>query len=69
MNLIPEWQKAWHRLWSIRLALLSALFGAIEVGLPYFESTLPGGIFAGLSAATAFAAAIARLIAQPSLND
>jgi len=69
MNLIPEWKKVGVRLWSIRLALFSAALSAVEVALPLLDASMPRGVFAGLSASVAFAAAVARLVAQPKLHE
>lgn len=54
----------WHKLWSIRLAILSAFFAAIEVSLPLWNDLLPPRVFAGLATLTAIGAGIARVIKQ-----
>lgn len=69
MTLIEGWKQKWHRLWSIRLSLLSALFGVLEIVLPYLQDSIPRWVFAGLSIACALWAAYARLVPQPALSQ
>ncbi|GHC19362.1 hypothetical protein [Aidingimonas halophila] len=68
MKLIPESGKA-SRMWSIRLAALSAGLAAAEASLPLWEGVVSDGLFAALSSAVAIAAAIARVIKQDALHD
>jgi hypothetical protein len=68
MTFIEDWDKKFHKLWSIRLALLTAVFGALEVALPFFTGIVPPGTMAGLASFTAIGSAVARVIAQPKLN-
>ena len=63
MTLIPESRKA-LRLWSIRLAAISAALGAAEAILPLWQGLVPDGAFAALSSGVAIAAAVARVIKQ-----
>ncbi len=65
MNLIPDWRRRWRKLWSIRLAALSALLSGAEVAVPYLDGLIRPHLLAALAAATAIAAALARLVAQP----
>lgn len=60
---------ACHRLWSMRLAVLAALFGALELSLPLWKGVVPDSTFAMLSTFSALAAAVARVIKQESLHD
>ena len=60
---------AWHRLWSMRLAILAALFGALELSLPLWRGVVPESTFAMLSTFSALAAAVSRVIKQESLHD
>jgi hypothetical protein len=69
MNLIEGWKRKFPRLWSVRFALLSALLGAAELVLPLMQSEFPPRVFALLSFVTAIAAAVARIVAQPSLRE
>ena len=63
MKLIDD-ASGWHRLWSMRLAILSALFGALELIMPIWSGLVPDSVFATLSTLSAVAAAIARVIKQ-----
>lgn len=67
MNLIEDWQSLWHKLWSVRLALLSALLGVLELTLPHFQSFIPPMWFGVLSVIVGVAAAVARLVQQTTL--
>lgn len=66
MKLVPESRQA-LKLWSIRLAAVSAALGAAEASLPLWQGVIPDGIFAGLSSLVAIAAAVARVIKQEGL--
>lgn len=67
MKLIPEVRQA-SKLWSIRLAVASAVLAALEASLPLWGDVLPDGIFAGLSSSVAIAAAVARVVRQEGLH-
>lgn len=68
MNLVDDAKDVFLRAWSVRLALLAAVFGAAEVALPFFAPFLPPKTMAILAALTSTAAAIARIVAQPSMH-
>ena len=75
MKLIPEASK-WHRLWSIRFAILSAGFGAVTtayIGLPAdWLPAIPSVVKFGLAAGamlTAFGSAGARVVQQQALQS
>jgi hypothetical protein len=59
----------WHKLWSVRLAVLSATLGALELSLPLWHGLVPESVFAALSTITAASAAVARVIKQEGLKD
>lgn len=59
----------WHKMWSVRLAILSAILGALELSLPLWQGIVPPNVFAALSTITAASAAVARVIKQEALND
>lgn len=59
---------ACHRLWSMRFAVLAALFGALELSLPLWQGVIPDKAFAIMSTACAAFAAVARIIKQESLH-
>ncbi len=63
MKLIPESKRA-HRLWSVRLAVLSAALGAAEASLHLWEGIVPDGVFAMMASFVGMAAAVARVVRQ-----
>jgi hypothetical protein len=65
MKLIEDWRTVLRRAWSIRLVLLAALLGGIEVVLPLFSDAAPRHVFALLSIVVSLGAAVARVMAQP----
>jgi len=67
MKIIDQPTK-WHRLWSMRFAILAALFGALELTLPIWQGLVPQSTFAALSTLSAVAAAVSRVIKQEALN-
>lgn len=67
MKLI-EGKSEWHKLWSMRFAILAALFGALELTLPIWQGLVPQSVFAALSTFSAVAAAVSRVIKQESLD-
>lgn len=68
MNLIDDWRRKFHRLWSVRLALIAAVLSAIEVAINWWLSGKPPLIVIG-AGLFSLCAAIARVISQPRLND
>lgn len=58
----------WHKLWSIRLALIAAIFAAIEATLPLWDGLLPPHIFATLATLAGLGSAISRVIKQAGLD-
>lgn len=66
MNLIEDFSVVLRRAWSIRLTLLSAIFSAAEVALPFFTDFIPPRTMAMLAVFTAAGAAVARIVAQPN---
>lgn len=65
MELVKDAKTVLFKAWSIRLSLLAATFGAMEVALPYFSEILPPHTMAVLAIVSSSGAAIARLVAQP----
>ena len=43
MTPVHNWRKVLRYAWSIRLTLLAAVLSGIEVALPFFEYSIPGG--------------------------
>lgn len=68
MNLVSDWKRLLRHAWSVRLMLLAAILSGIEVALPFFDSALPRGVFAAVSALVVAAAFVARLVAQKSME-
>lgn len=69
ITLIEDWRKVLRKAWSVRLSLLAAALGAIEVALPFFSDAFQARIFGALSAVVALIAAIARLVAQKEMHE
>ena len=67
MKLIDDWKKKFHRLWSVRLSLLSAIASAAQVGTELYANNTPTKLVVAACVASV-GAAVARLIAQPKLN-
>jgi hypothetical protein len=67
MKLVSE-AKQWHRLWSVRLAVLSAALSACEALMPIWQPHTPPGVFAALATLVGIAAAVARTVKQESLR-
>ncbi|RTL37175.1 MAG: hypothetical protein EKK53_21635 [Burkholderiales bacterium] len=66
-KLIDDARSIWHRLWSVRLALISAALSAVEFALPHFAPSERSGAFAATAGVVSLAAAVARLVAQPKV--
>ena len=64
MKPIHDWRWVMRKAWSIRLAIIAGLFSAAEVVLPFLETSIPRGVFAGLSGVVAMGSVIARFVAQ-----
>ncbi len=69
MTLAPDWRALLKKAWSIRLALLSGVFGGVEAFLPLFSDSVPRGVFAGLCMLASLGAVISRVILQKGLRD
>lgn len=68
MELIEDAKTVLLKAWSVRLALLGAAFSAAEVALPFFAPFVPEHTMAVLAVIASSGAAIARVVAQPSLH-
>ena len=68
MNLIDDAWRIARRAWSVRLALLAALFSGLELSVPFFGDFLPQRAMAGLALVAGIGSAIARLIPQPRMR-
>jgi hypothetical protein len=68
MKLISNAHQA-SKMWSIRLAALSAALAAAETTLHLWSDIIPDGAFAALSSGLAMAAAVARVIKQANIDE
>ena len=68
MKLIPNFKATFHKLWSVRLGLISGIFSGAETVLPLFIDSFPRGIFASLSMVAAIGVVISRAIQQKELH-
>lgn len=66
MQLIEDWKRQFPKLWSVRLALLAAVLSGLEVGVTFYLTGKPPMIAAG-AMLVSIAAAVSRVVAQPSL--
>lgn len=69
MHLVSNWRRILRRAWSIRLILLAGVLSGVEIILPYFETAIPTGTFAALSALATGGAFVARIIAQNGVSN
>lgn len=67
MELIDNAGEVLKKAWSIRLSILSAIFSAAEVCLPFFTDFVPPHVMAVIAVFAAAGAAAARLVAQPKI--
>ena len=72
MKLIDDAKHVWHRLWSVRLALLAALLSAVEFALPFvpdaFAEMVGRGRFAAAALVISLGSGLARVVSQPKLH-
>lgn len=69
VSLVDDWRQIIHKAWSIRFIALSVILSGIEVILPLYVDSIPRNLFAALSMLAAGAAGIARIIAQPKMDQ
>lgn len=67
MQLIDDWRAVARKAWSIRLVLLAAALGGVELALPLFSDAMPRAVFGLASILVSIGAAVARLVAQPKM--
>lgn len=67
MKLINNANQA-SKMWSVRLAIISAILAALEASLPLWEGVVPDGAFAAASTIIALCAGVARVIKQSNLS-
>ena len=68
MRVRKDWRYIINRAWSIRLMILSAVLGAVEISLPLFSELAPRNAFAVLSMLVAVSAAVVRVLNQPAMD-
>lgn len=68
MKLIPNAKQA-SKMWSVRLAAISAALAAAEASLHLWSTIIPDGAFAALSSIVAVAAAVARVVKQANIHE
>lgn len=61
-------KKIWYRYWSVRLAILSSLCSAIELGMSY-HATGQAPVFVIAALAVSLVGAWARIVKQDGLED
>jgi len=69
MRLITNWQHILKHAGSIRLILLAGVLSGVEVILPMFSDSIPRGVFAVLSLVVSGGGVVARLVAQPVMQQ
>lgn len=68
MELIQDAKTVATKAWSVRLAMLGAVFSAAEVALPFFSPFVPEKTMAILALVASAGAAVARVVAQPKMR-
>jgi hypothetical protein len=68
MKLVDNWLTVAKLSWAVRLAILSAVFSALEVAFQLFQGSIPPLVFASIASVLATAAAVARVVHQASLH-
>jgi hypothetical protein len=69
VKLVDNAAEILKKAWSIRFILLAGALSGIEVVLPQLAAYFPEKTFVILSGLCTFAALVARVIAQPGIND
>lgn len=66
MTLLEDWKAILKKAWSVRLALIAALFSGLQTILPILDPGYKSVWFAVLSFIAAGGAVASRIIAQPN---
>lgn len=69
MQLIDDWRRVLRKAWSVKLILLAAFFDGLSAVWFVFADGVPHFLFAALGLFFSLAAAVARIIQQPSMRD
>ena len=64
VKLIDDWRWVIRKAWSIRLAVVAALFSGAEVLVPMLQAAMPHGVFAILSFVAVAGGVISRFVVQ-----
>lgn len=64
MKLIDDWHWVIRKAWSIRMAVVAAIFSGAEVLVPMLQTAMPHGIFAALSFVAVAGGFISRFVVQ-----
>jgi len=67
VKLIPEARRLWHKLWSVRLSLISAVLATSQTCIDYYTEGQPRLIIIG-TALISIGSALSRVIAQDELH-
>jgi hypothetical protein len=67
MTLIDNAGQVWHRLWSVRLSLLSAVASAADAGWQAYITGQPR-VVSIITFGISLGAAVSRVVAQPKLQ-
>lgn len=67
MKFIDDWKGQFPKLWSVRLALMAALASGIETAMTVY-ATGSAPLLVVATFLTSVGAAIARVVAQPSVT-
>lgn len=67
-DLLIDGARTWHRLWSVRMAILSSLLGTAACLLPALFPEMEPLPLSLLSVACSLGAVFARLVKQPDLH-
>ena len=68
MILIDDARHVWHRLWSVRLGILSAVVEGANVFASSWFQVAPSTKLAAVAGLLALAASLSRIIKQPKLH-
>lgn len=61
--------RVWHKLWSVRLTILTAMLGGVWAALPAFQALMPPVAFALACVGCSLLILVARLTHQKGLPD
>jgi hypothetical protein len=66
-HLVDKWSQL-HKMWSVQIAVLSAILQGVWMALPAFQYSLPPMRFVALCMALSVVIAVLRLVKQPALE-